>query len=88
MKFENFEKKIKLKNIDKHNFLFKVMSMGFTSTEARLALRATFNNVDAAVEQIFKKKQLEKESKELEKQKEYSKKLDQKYGLTLNGNKS
>ncbi|RNA00253.1 NEDD8 ultimate buster 1-like [Brachionus plicatilis] len=32
----------------------EVMSMGFSNTEAKLALRATFNNVDAAVEQIFK----------------------------------
>ena len=30
------------------------MSMGFTNTEARLALRSSFNNVDAAIEQIFK----------------------------------
>lgn len=28
--------------------------MGFSATEAKLALRATYNNVDAAVEQIFK----------------------------------
>lgn len=36
--------------------LIQVMSMGFTNTEARLALRSTFNNVDAAIEQIFKVK--------------------------------
>lgn len=30
------------------------MAMGFSSTEARLALRASFNDVDKAVEQIFK----------------------------------
>jgi hypothetical protein len=34
--------------------LVQVMSMGFTNTEARLALRSSFNNVDAAIEQIFK----------------------------------
>jgi exonuclease VII small subunit len=31
----------------------QVMTMGFTATEARLALRASFNNVDSAIEQIF-----------------------------------
>lgn len=30
------------------------MAMGFNSTEARLALRASFNNVDEAIEQIIK----------------------------------
>lgn len=30
------------------------MSMGFSATEAKLALRASFNDLDAAVEQIFK----------------------------------
>lgn len=34
--------------------LMQVMSMGFSSVEARLALRSSFNNVDAAIEQIFK----------------------------------
>ena len=29
------------------------MTMGFTSTEARLALRATLNDVDSAVEHII-----------------------------------
>lgn len=29
------------------------MTMGFTSTEARLALRAVFNDVDLAVEHII-----------------------------------
>ena len=36
------------------HFLLSVMTMGFSSTEARLALRASFNDVDKAVEQIFK----------------------------------
>lgn len=34
--------------------LMQIMSLGFNSTEARLALRASFNDVDSAVEQIFK----------------------------------
>lgn len=34
----------------------RVMSMGFDNVEARLALRAAFNDVDQAVEQIFKVK--------------------------------
>ena len=34
--------------------LSQVMAMGFKSTEARLALRAAYNDVDKAVEQIFK----------------------------------
>jgi hypothetical protein len=33
--------------------IIKVMTMGFTSTEARLALRATLNDVDSAVEHII-----------------------------------
>jgi hypothetical protein len=28
--------------------------MGFSSTESRLALRASFNNVDEAIEQIIR----------------------------------
>jgi uncharacterized UBP type Zn finger protein len=35
--------------------LTQVMTMGFTNMEAKLALRATFNNVDSAVELIFQK---------------------------------
>ena len=34
--------------------LAQVMSMGFDIVESRLALRASFNNVDAAIEQIIK----------------------------------
>lgn len=36
---------------------------------------------------FFKKKQLLKESKKLEEEKMYAKKLETKYGRTLNGNK-
>lgn len=32
------------------------MSMGFSNIEAKLALRASFNDVDKAVEHIFKVK--------------------------------
>ena len=34
--------------------LTQVMSMGFSSYETRLALRASLNNVDLAIEQIMK----------------------------------
>ena len=34
--------------------IMQIMSMGFSCVEARLALRAALNNVDAAIEQIFK----------------------------------
>ncbi|CAF0966900.1 unnamed protein product [Brachionus calyciflorus] len=60
----------------------QIMSMGFSSTEAKLALRATFNNVDSAIEQIFKKKRTLEEAKLLEKQK----KLEEKYGRCLTTN--
>jgi hypothetical protein len=62
--------------------LTQVMTMGFTNMEAKLALRATFNNVDSAVELIFQKREREKESKELEKQKSHEKKIESKYGRT------
>ncbi len=58
--------------------------MGFSNTEARLALRASFNNVDMAIEQICKKKQSQKEMLALEKQKKKAKRLHEKYGLTMN----
>lgn len=63
--------------------LTQVMAMGFSNTEARLALRASSNNVNIAIEQIFKKKQNLKEAKELEKQKKLARKLHENYGLTL-----
>lgn len=34
--------------------LVQVMSLGFTHVEAKLALRAAFNDIDLAVEQILK----------------------------------
>ncbi len=60
------------------------MTMGFSNTEARLALRAASNNVDLAIEQIFKKKQKLKETRELEKKETKAKSLYEKFGLTLN----
>ncbi len=45
--------KLKKLGIDEEK-LAQVMSMGFDIVESRLALRASFNNVDAAIEQIIK----------------------------------
>ncbi len=58
--------------------LIQVMSMGFTNVEARLALRASCNDVGSAVEEIFKKKQREKAERSLE----LAEYFENKYGLT------
>ena len=64
--------------------LVQVMAVGFNSVEARLALRASFNDVDAAVEQIFQKKQREKEAQAVE----LARNLETEFGLTLNEKKT
>ena len=63
------------------------MSMGFSSTEARLALRASFNNVDEAIEQILKKRREKTAAKKIEKEKEREETLTRKYGQTLENKK-
>lgn len=47
------------RNIIDDDKLLQVMQMGFTTTQARLALRSTNGNVNAAIEQIFKVRQLD-----------------------------
>ena len=41
-------------NVVDEDKMVQVMSMGFTSTQARIALRSTHGNIDAAIEQIIK----------------------------------
>ncbi len=62
--------------------IVSLMGMGFNSTEAKLALRATCNDVDSACELILKKRQHVKEIRAQEKEEKYSKKLEYKYGRT------
>ena len=67
--------------------LIQVMQMGFTTTQARLALRSTSGNVNAAIEQIIKQRDLKKRTEKLDKERRRQLKLEETYGRTVKDSK-
>ena len=63
------------------------MQMGFTTTQARLALRSTSGNVNAAIEQIIKQRDLKKRTEKLDKERRRQLKLEETYGRTVKDSK-
>ena len=72
--------KLRQTQIDEEK-LVQVMAMGFGSVEARLALRASGNDVAIAMDTIFRKKQRQKEARQLE----LTRKLEKEFGRTKSG---
>ncbi|XP_078702483.1 NEDD8 ultimate buster 1-like isoform X2 [Branchiostoma floridae x Branchiostoma belcheri] len=65
--------------------LTELMTMGFSSAEARLGLRACGNNVQAAVTHIMQKQEERREIKKKEREERRQKKLARKLGKTASG---
>ncbi|XP_073230881.1 NEDD8 ultimate buster 1-like isoform X1 [Porites lutea] len=71
-------------HIDKHQ-LTQLMLMGFTETEARLALRACHGDSTLAVDYITQRRQEKKEREDKEKKDRKRKKLERELGKTATG---
>jgi len=81
---DSAETKLKTLTVD-DELVAMLMSMGFTSSESRLGLLVSDNNIDAAAAAIFKKQEDKRIKQEQERTQLEERRQQRRYGKTANG---